>query len=57
MKQFTITEGSRQVVIIGQTGRYYARLYVNHGETATLTCWKGKTEKGARRFAEKALGV
>jgi hypothetical protein len=57
MNQFTITKGSRQVVVIGQEGRYYARLYVNHGETATQISWKGKTENGARCFAEKALAV
>ena len=57
MKQFTIAKGTRQVIVTEQDGRYSARFYVNNGETATLTCWKGKTEKGARLFAEKALAA
>ncbi len=57
MRQETITQGTRQVVIWSQQdGRWEARLYVNKGETATLQTWKGKTEAGARQWADKILG-
>ncbi len=56
MNQLTITNGTRQVVVTEQDGRYWARLYVNRGESATLQCWKGKSEAGARRWAAKVLG-
>jgi hypothetical protein len=60
MKHFTITNNakpSHQVIVTEDNGKYHARLYVNNGDTATLTCWNGKTEKGARRFAEKVFGA
>jgi hypothetical protein len=56
MREFTITKGTRQVVVTEQAGRFSARLYVNSGETATTTAWKGKTEDGARKWADKVLG-
>jgi hypothetical protein len=56
MKQSTIHHGSRQVIITEQgPTRFAARLYVNQGETATLTCWKGTTLKGAQQWAKKVL--
>lgn len=56
MTQFTIENGTRQVVVTNQDGRFSARLYVNSGETATLQSWKGKTEAGAHKWATKHLG-
>lgn len=53
----TIQKGSRQVVISANTpqGPFSSRLYVNNGETATLTCAKAKTLKGAEKQAERML--
>jgi hypothetical protein len=56
MTQFTIENGTRQVVVTNQEGRFSGRLYVNSGETATLQSWKGKSEAGARKWASKVLG-
>ena len=47
--------GSRMVVIVEDGKHVSARLYVNNGETATLTCWKGKTLKGAQQWAQKQV--
>ena len=51
--------GSRQVISDNQNtaGVWESRLYVNNGETATLTCSKHKTESAARRWAAKTLGT
>jgi len=57
MNQFTIAIGTRQVIVTAQDGQYWARLYVNCGESATLQCWKGKSEAGARRWAARILGA
>jgi hypothetical protein len=58
MRQFTITNGTRQVIVTNQSvGHYAATLYVNSGETITRQNWTGKTEKGARNWAAKVLGV
>lgn len=57
MTNFTIKNGSREVMVICQDGRFSARLYVNNGETATLQSWKGKTEAGARKWAARILGA
>lgn len=57
MNQFTIAIGTRQVVVTAQDGQFWARLYVNCGESATLQCWKGKSEAGARRWAARVLGA
>ena len=53
---FRFTEGgSRQVIGWVQDGLYSARLYVNHGETATLTNGKWKTLQGMKRWAKRTL--
>lgn len=55
MRQFEIRKGNRVVIVTEDFGRFSARLYINGGETITSFCWKGKTEAGARRWADKAL--
>lgn len=55
MTQYTITKGSRQVIICEDLGKVSARLYLNHGETAGYQSWRGKTRKGAERWAQKVL--
>jgi hypothetical protein len=55
-----ITKGSRQVLIAtndneGKQGPFRSRLYVNGGETATLTHKTAQTLKGARKQAAKML--
>lgn len=55
MTQYTINNGSRQVVITNSGDRWTARLYVNNGETATLRSWRGKTEAGALKWAQRTL--
>lgn len=52
--------GSRKVVAFlslpfSESSKWNARLYVNGGETATLTCRKFKTEKGLRKWASNVL--
>lgn len=48
--------GSRQVVTCeNNPGSFSSRLYVNRGETATLTAAKHKTLAGARKWAAKVL--
>lgn len=57
MFQKSIKQGSREVVISANTGAgpFSSRLYVNHGETATLETAKAKTLKGAEKQAERML--
>lgn len=59
MNQIEITNGSRKVIAFrnDEASKWDARLYVNRGETATLTCGKFKTEKGLRKWANKVLGI
>jgi hypothetical protein len=57
MRQFSIKAGSREVVISEDLGRFTANLYVNNGETITGQRWTGKSEAGARRWAEKTLAA
>jgi hypothetical protein len=46
MKQFETTAGSRKVVSFSNDGRWFvSRLYVNKGETATLTSRVHRSEK------------
>ncbi len=55
--QIEITNGSRKVIAYrnAEGGKWSARLYVNDGETATLTCGKFKTEAGMRKWAAKVM--
>lgn len=53
--QMVRIRGSRQVVSFKNGDRWDSRLYVSHGETATLTHATHKTQKGAQRWAEKIL--
>lgn len=57
MFQQTLTKGSRVVHITANTadGPFDSRLYVNHGEDATLNVKKAKTLAGAIKQAEKML--
>lgn len=57
MSQIEITKGSRKVIAYrnDEGSKWSARMYVNNGETATLTCGKFKTEKGLRNWADKVL--
>lgn len=55
MSQFETTKGSRKVVSCESGYGWDSRLYVNHGETATLTCARHKTSKGAKAWAMKVL--
>jgi hypothetical protein len=56
MKQFEIIKGSRVVTGFSNDGsNWSSRLYVNHGETATLTCANHKTLNGAQKWAKKVL--
>jgi hypothetical protein len=57
MTQYTISNGSRQVIITEQDGRYSCRLYVNNGETATTQSGKAKTQAGIERTARRLLGL
>jgi len=55
MKTYWIENGTRSVcVMVGST--VSARKYVDGREVATLVCWKGKTEAGAKKWANKVLG-
>lgn len=42
-------DGKRLVRTTEQNGRFSSRLYVNSGETATLTTRKATTRKGAQK--------
>jgi hypothetical protein len=57
MQTIEITKGSRKVCAFrnDSNSNWNARLYVNNGETATLTCGKFKTEKGLRMWAAQKL--
>lgn len=59
MQQIEITNGSRKVIATrnDESYKWNARLYVNHGETATLLCGKFKTENGVRQWANGKLSV
>lgn len=52
-----IWQGSRVVRITRTSSGYASRLWVNHGETATLCCAKAKTLKGAREQARRLLAL
>ena len=47
--------GSRIVIGFCTGAGYDSRLYVNNGNTATLTSARHKTEAGARKWADKVL--
>jgi len=49
--------GSRMVVISEGGRGFSSRLYVNHGETATLTSATHKTKDGALRWAAQKLNA
>lgn len=61
-----ITRENQAVIINWQTDddgvpTFWANLYVNarngiENADITLTCWEGKTLKGAEKFADKVLG-
>ena len=57
MQTIEITKGTRKVIATrnDELSKWNARLYVNNGETATLSAGKFKTEKGLRAWAEKKL--
>ena len=56
METFQIRNGSHLVRSNASlSGRWSSRLYVNDGETATLTFAKHKTREGAERWARKVL--
>lgn len=55
--QFETAKGSRKVISFsnGEGYPWSSRLYVNNGETATMTNATHKGETGARRWAAKVL--
>jgi hypothetical protein len=57
MNTFTISSDNGQhiVKINEDGGRFSSRLYVNRGETATLTTAKATTKAGAVKQAERML--
>lgn len=55
MNQIEITKGSRKVISFRCGDKWESRLYVNNGETATLTCAKHKSEAGVRKWAATKL--
>jgi hypothetical protein len=57
MTTTTITNGNRRVIAIqnAEGSTWNARLYVNGGETATLTARKFKTLAGLEKWARKVL--
>lgn len=59
MIQIEIRTGSRVVIATsnGEGATWSARLYVNGGETATLTAGRSKTEAGIRKWAAKVLAA
>lgn len=64
MKQHEMTNGTRKVVTTEESFmtspdgfKFRSRLYVNKGETATLTCAKHRTMAGARKWAAKVLAA
>lgn len=58
-QQIETTAGSRKVISFrnGEGYTWSSRLYVNHGETATLTSAKHKSEAGVRKWAAKVLAA
>jgi len=62
MKQTTITNGNRAVVISEQDGLVWANLYVNArnglaGASITSLRWSGKSMAGAQRWAAKQVAA
>lgn len=59
MTTLEIKSGSRKVIAFrnDDASQWNARLYVNKGETATLTSNKFKTEAGLRKWAAKVLAA
>lgn len=59
MTTIEIQSGSRKVIAFrnDEASQWIARLYVNNGETATLTSNKFKTESGLKKWAAKVLAV
>lgn len=62
MKQTTITNGNRAVVINEQDGLVWASLYVNArnglaGASITSLRWSGKSVAGAQRWAAKQVAA
>lgn len=60
MPQITTTNGTRRVISFANNyegATWHSRLYVNDGETATLTARKHSTEAGAIKWAKKVLGL
>lgn len=57
MNQIEITNGTRKVIAFRNdaSSKWDARLYVNKGETATLTNGKFKTEAGLRKWASRVF--
>ena len=57
MAQFETKSGSKLVrsASNGSGSPWSSRLYVNGGDTATLTAAKHKSEAGARAWADKVL--
>lgn len=57
MNSITITKGTRVVIATrnDESSQWNARLYVNGGETATLVSGRFKTERGLRKWAERAM--
>ena len=55
MKNISIVNGSRVVRISHQNNAFESRLYVDHGDVATLTAASHKTKAGAKRWATKVL--
>ena len=53
--QIETRKGSRVVITHYQRPVYLSRLYVNYGDTATLTHAKHKTRKGRDTWADKVL--
>lgn len=59
MNQAIAQNGTRLVRSSNQNSAnvYESRLYVNNGETATLSCAKHKTLAGAKKWAAKAVAA
>ena len=55
MRQYMIQDGSRQVIITEDEGRFSCRLYVNNGQTATLHGGRAKTKRGIEQIARRLL--
>ena len=51
----TSKTGSWVVITNVQNTTYSSRLYVNYGETATLTAAKHRSEAGSRKWAAKQV--